>query len=43
MFVAAMVIPFQIVMFPLLSWLRTHHHLTGIRLLRTYTGMILAT
>lgn len=40
-FVAAMVIPFQIVMFPLLSWLRTITGITGIRLLRTYAGMIL--
>lgn len=40
-FVAAMVIPFQIVMFPLLSWLRAITDLTGIRLLRSYTGMIL--
>ncbi len=41
LFVAAMVIPFQIVMFPLLSWLRTITGITGIRLLRTYAGMIL--
>jgi raffinose/stachyose/melibiose transport system permease protein len=41
MFVAAMVIPFQIVMFPLLSWLRAITDLTGIRLLRSYAGMIL--
>lgn len=41
-FVAAMVIPFQIVMFPLLSWFRTIHQVTGIKLLRTYPGMILA-
>ena len=40
-FVAAMVIPFQIVMFPLLSWFRTLTDITGIRLLRTYAGMIL--
>jgi len=42
LFVATMVIPFQIVMFPLLSWFRTVTSLTGIRLLRTYGGMILA-
>jgi len=42
MFVAAMVIPFQIVMFPLLSWFRTVFQITGIKLLRTYTGIILA-
>ncbi|MBF9018984.1 MULTISPECIES: carbohydrate ABC transporter permease [unclassified Oceanispirochaeta] len=41
-FVAAMVIPFQIVMFPLLSWFRTVHVVTGIKLLRTYFGMVLA-
>ncbi len=42
MFVASMVIPFQIVMFPLLSWYRTVFDFTGIRLLRTYPGMILS-
>ena len=41
-FVAAMVIPFQIVMFPLLSWFRTFWDVTGIKLLRTYFGMVLA-
>jgi raffinose/stachyose/melibiose transport system permease protein len=41
-FVAAMVIPFQIVMFPLLSWYRTVFEFTGLRLLRTYPGMILS-
>ncbi|MBA7532536.1 Melibiose/raffinose/stachyose import permease protein MelC [subsurface metagenome] len=40
MFVAAMVIPFQIVMFPLLSWYRAIHNITGIRLLRTHGGLI---
>jgi raffinose/stachyose/melibiose transport system permease protein len=42
MFVAAMVVPFQIVMFPLLSWFRSITMVTGIRLLRTYQGMILS-
>jgi raffinose/stachyose/melibiose transport system permease protein len=42
LFVAALVIPFQIVMFPLISWFRTIFELTGIRLLRTYFGIILA-
>ncbi len=42
MFVAAMVIPFQIVMFPLLSWYRTIYEVTGIKLLRTQWGLILA-
>jgi raffinose/stachyose/melibiose transport system permease protein len=41
-FVAAMVIPFQIVMFPLLSWFRDISAFIGIRLLRSYTGIILA-
>ncbi|MFO8043018.1 MAG: carbohydrate ABC transporter permease [Alkalispirochaeta sp.] len=41
-FVAALVIPFQIVMFPLVSWFRTIFEITGIRLLRTYFGMVLA-
>lgn len=42
MFVGAMVIPFQILMFPLLSWFREITQVTGIRLLRTYLGMIFA-
>ena len=41
-FVAAMVIPFQIVMFPLVAWFRTIFQLTGLRLLRTYLGIVLA-
>jgi raffinose/stachyose/melibiose transport system permease protein len=41
-FVAAMVIPFQIVMFPLISWYRSVFDVTGIRLLRTYPGIILS-
>ncbi len=41
-FVAAMVIPFQIVMFPLLSWFRMTTLATGIPLLRTYQGIVLA-
>jgi raffinose/stachyose/melibiose transport system permease protein len=42
MFVASMVIPFQIVMFPLLSWFRTVSNFIGIPLLRTYQGIILS-
>ena len=42
LFVAAMVIPFQIVMFPLISWFRTIFQVTGIRLLRTYLGIVIA-
>lgn len=41
-FVAALVVPFQIVMFPLISWFRTVFQATGIRLLRTYSGIVLA-
>lgn len=41
-FVASMVIPFQIVMFPLLSWFRGVTVATGLRLLRTYQGIILS-
>ena len=41
-FVAAMVIPFQIVMFPLLTWFREIANFTGVRLLRSYAGIILA-
>lgn len=42
MFVAAMVIPFQIVMFPLLTWFRAVKDVVGIPLLRSYIGIILA-
>ena len=42
MFVAAMVIPFQVVMFPLVSWFRSIELSTGIGLLRRYTGIIFA-
>jgi len=41
-FVAAMVIPFQIVMFPLLTWFREVTAFTGVRLLRSYLGITLA-
>lgn len=42
MFVSAMVIPFQVLMFPLISWFRTIGDATGIQLLRTHGGMIFA-
>lgn len=42
LFVAAMVVPFQIVMFPLISWFRTVSQLIGVRLLRTYLGIVFA-
>lgn len=42
MFVAAMVIPFQVVMLPLVQWLRILGNFLGIQLLRTYSGIFLA-
>jgi raffinose/stachyose/melibiose transport system permease protein len=42
LFIAAMVVPFQIVMFPLLTWFREVAAVTGIRLLRSYAGILLA-
>lgn len=47
MFVAAMVIPFQIVMFPLISWFHSVEVATGLintplRLLQNYLGIVLA-
>jgi raffinose/stachyose/melibiose transport system permease protein len=42
LFIAAMVIPFQILMLPLVTWFRVFFQTTGIRLLKTYWGMILA-
>jgi raffinose/stachyose/melibiose transport system permease protein len=42
LFIAAMVVPFQIVMLPLVSWFRTIYEVTGIKLLREYSGIFLA-
>ena len=42
MFITAMVIPFQVVMFPLVSWFRTIGEATHIPLLRTYGGIVFA-
>ncbi|MDR1704362.1 MAG: carbohydrate ABC transporter permease [Clostridiales bacterium] len=42
MFVAAMVIPFQIVMLPLVAWFRDVAQVTGIPLLNTPQGLIFA-
>ena len=42
MFVVAMIIPFQVVMLPLVSWFRTIREVTGIPLLRTHIGLIFA-
>jgi raffinose/stachyose/melibiose transport system permease protein len=41
-FVASMVIPFQIVMLPLVGWFKTLFDVTGIKLLREYPGVLLA-
>lgn len=41
-FVASMVIPFQAVMLPLVSWFANFSKLTGILLTRSYAGIILA-
>lgn len=42
MFVAAMVIPFQVVMLPLLSTFRQINDIFGIRMLQSYQGIIFA-
>lgn len=42
LFVSAMVIPFQVVMFPLISWFRILGEFLGISLLRSRGGMIFA-
>jgi len=42
MFVAAMVIPFQVVMFPLVKWFGVFSKFTGIPMLRSYFGIIVA-
>jgi raffinose/stachyose/melibiose transport system permease protein len=42
MYVAAMVVPFQVVMLPLVAWMRVIGDVTGLRLLHNYGGMIFA-
>lgn len=42
MFVAAMVIPFQVVMFPLVKWFGMFQRFSGIPMLRSYFGIIVA-
>ncbi len=42
MFVSAMVIPFQVVMFPLISWFRILGNFIHFPLLRTRTGIVFA-
>ena len=41
-YVAAMVIPFQVVMFPLLTWFKSVGDFLGIPMLRSYQGIIFA-
>ena len=41
-YVAAMVIPFQVVMFPLLTWFKTVGDFLGIPMLRSYQGIVFA-
>jgi len=42
MFVVAMIIPFQVVMLPLVSWFRIIREFSGIPLLRTHFGLVFA-
>ncbi|MDM8533813.1 carbohydrate ABC transporter permease [Clostridiaceae bacterium HSG29] len=42
LFISGLIIPFQVVMFPLVSFFRVIHEVTGIHMLRTYHGMIIA-
>ncbi len=42
LFLSGLIIPFQVVMFPLVAEYRMIYEATGIRMLRTYHGMILA-
>lgn len=41
-FLSGLIIPFQVVMFPLVAFFRMINEATGIRMLRTYHGMIIA-
>ncbi|MEA1975984.1 MAG: carbohydrate ABC transporter permease [Bacillota bacterium] len=42
LFLSGLIIPFQVVMFPLVSLFRMINEVTGIHMLRTYHGMIIA-
>jgi len=42
LFLSGLIIPFQVVMFPLVSFFRVINEVTGIHMLRTYHGMIIA-
>lgn len=41
-FVSAMVIPFQVVMYPLVKWFKVLGDVTGIRMLGTFQGIVFA-
>jgi raffinose/stachyose/melibiose transport system permease protein len=42
LFISGLIIPFQVVMFPLVSLFRTINQTVGLQMLRTYHGMIFA-
>lgn len=42
LFLSGLIIPFQVVMFPLVAFFRVINEVTGIQMLRTYHGMIMA-
>lgn len=42
LFLSGLIIPFQVVMFPLVALYRSIYEVTGIPMLRTYYGMVLA-
>jgi raffinose/stachyose/melibiose transport system permease protein len=42
LFLSGLIIPFQVVMFPLVSLFRIINEVTGVHMLRTYHGMIIA-
>lgn len=42
LFISGLIIPFQVVMFPLVSLFRTIYEVTGVKMLRTLHGMIFA-
>ncbi len=42
LFISGLIIPFQVVMFPLVSLFRTIYEVTGIKMLRTLYGMVFA-
>lgn len=42
LFIAAMCIPFQVIMFPLISWFKAMGNATGLPMLRSHFGMVFA-